>query len=127
MKKIILSAAFLGLGVFGFAQQTDQPKRGDFQHEKGERLQQMKSELNLSDAQVAQLKALHEKNKTERKQDMQAKRQERMQKMKENDAEMQKILTQDQYKKFQEMRAKKMAERKENFREKRHASPNEIK
>jgi Spy/CpxP family protein refolding chaperone len=42
---------------------------------------------------------------------MTAKKEDRMQKMKQNEADMQKILTPDQYKKFQEMKAKKMAER----------------
>lgn len=112
MKKLILSAAFLGLGVFGFAQTTT---KADFNQKKAERLQQMKQELNLTDAQVAQIKALHESKAAERKQEMTAKKEDRMQKMKENEAEMQKILTPEQYKKFQELKAKKMAERKEHF------------
>ena len=118
MKKIILSAAFLGLGFFGFAQQTSKPDMGQ---NKAERLQKMKQELNLTDAQVGQLKALHEKKATERKSEMDSKKGDRMQKMKENEAEMQKILTPDQYKKFQEMKAKKMAERKENFKDRKRA------
>lgn len=118
MKKIILSAAFLGLGFFGFAQQTSKPDMGQ---NKAERLQKMKQELNLTDAQVGQLKALHEKKAAERKSEMDSKKGDRMQKMKENEAEMQKILTPDQYKKFQEMKAKKMAERKENFKDRKRA------
>ena len=118
MKKLILSAAFLGLGVFGFAQQT---AKADMGQKKAEHLQKLKQELNLSDAQVAQLKALHEQKATERKSEMSAKREDRAQKMKQNDAEMQKILTPEQYKKFQEMRAKKMTERKEKFQERKSA------
>ena len=110
MKKLILSAAFLGLGVFGFAQTT---AKADHSQKKAERLQQMKQELNLTDAQVAQLKALHESKAAERKAEMTTKKEDRMQKMKENEAEMQKILTPEQYKKFQELKAKKMAERRE--------------
>ncbi|PZU81201.1 MAG: hypothetical protein DI529_15845 [Chryseobacterium sp.] len=119
MKKLILSAAFLGLGVFGFAQTT---AKADYSQKKAERLQQMKQELNLTDAQVAQLKALHESKAAERKQEMTAKKEDRMQKMKENEAEMQKILTPEQYKKFQELKAKKMAERKEKFQERKSAN-----
>ncbi|WP_333853618.1 hypothetical protein [Epilithonimonas sp.] len=118
MKKLILSAAFLGLGVFGFAQTT---AKADHSQKKAERLQQMKQELNLTDAQVAQIKALHESKAAERKQEMTAKKVDRMQKMKENEAEMQKILTPEQYKKFQELKAKKMAERKDKFQARKSA------
>jgi len=124
MKKLILSAAFLGLGVFGFAQQT---AKADMGQKKAEHLQKLKQELNLSDAQVAQLKALHEQKATERKSDMSAKREDRAQKMKQNDADMQKILTPEQYKKFQEMRAKKMAERKEKFQERKSTEATVVK
>ena len=112
MKKLILSAAFLGLGVFGFAQQTS---KADHPQKKAEHLQKMKQELNLSDTQVAQLTALHEAKAADRKADFDAKKGDRMQKMKQNETEMQKILTPEQYKKYQELTAKKMAERKENF------------
>ena len=119
MKKLILSAAFLGLGVFGFAQTT---AKADHSQKKAERLQQMKQELNLTDAQVAQLKALHESKAAERKAEMTAKKEDRMQKMKENEAEMQKILTPDQFKKFQALKEKKMAERKEHFQKRKAAN-----
>ena len=121
MKKLILSAAFLGLGVFGFAQTTSD-RKGDFEQKKAARMQEMKQELNLTDAQVAQIKALHESKAAERKQEMKAKKEDRMQKMKENEAEMQKILTPEQYKKFQELKAKKMAERKEHFQKRKAAN-----
>lgn len=124
MKKLILSAAFLGLGVFGFAQQTS---KVDHSQKKAEHLQKLKQELNLSDTQVAQLKALHEQKETERKSEMSAKREDRAQKMKQNDAEMQKILTPEQYKKFQEMRAKKMAERKNKFQDRKSANAEVVK
>ncbi len=109
MKKLILSAAFLGLGVFGFAQST--AKNADQTQKKVDHLQKLKQELNLTDAQVVQLKALHEKKDDENA----VKKEDKAQKMKENEAEMQKILTPEQYKKFQELKAKKMAERKEKF------------
>lgn len=121
MKKLILSAAFLGLGVFGFAQTTSD-RKGDFEQKKAARMQEMKQELNLTDAQVAQIKTLHEKKAAERKQEMATKKIDRAQKMKENEAEMQKILTPEQYKKFQELKAKKMAERKEKFQERKGAN-----
>jgi len=119
MKKLILSAAFLGLGVFGFAQTTS---KVDYSQKKAEHLQKMKAELNLTDAQVAQLKALHESKAAERKQDMTAKNEDRMQRMKENETEMQKILTPEQFKKYQDLKAKKMAERKEKFQARKSAN-----
>ncbi|WP_313269768.1 Spy/CpxP family protein refolding chaperone [Epilithonimonas vandammei] len=121
MKKLILSAAFLGLGVFGFAQTTSD-RKGDFEQKKAARMQEMKQELNLTDAQVAQIKALHEKKAAERKQEMAAKKQDRMKMMKDNEAEMQKILTPDQFKKFQALKEKKMAERKEHFQKRKAAN-----
>lgn len=124
MKKLILSAAFLGLGVFGFAQTT---AKADMGQKKAEHLQKMKQELNLTDAQVAQIKALHEAKAADRKEDMSAKKEDRMQKMKQNEADMQKILTPEQYKKFQEMKAKKMTERKENFQARKKADAATVK
>ncbi len=118
MKKLILSAAFLGLGVFGFAQQREVSK-ADHLQKKAEYLQKMKQELNLSDTQVAQLKELHEKRAAERKMEMNAKKEDRMQKMKEKEAEMQKILTPEQFKKFQQMKARKMAQKKVDFKERK--------
>ena len=121
MKKLILSAAFLGLGVFGFAH-TIEGGKASFEQRKADHLQKMKQELNLTDTQVAQLKALQESKAAERKQEMATEKIDRVQKMKENEAEMQKILTPEQYKKFQELKAKKMAERKEKFQDRKSAN-----
>ena len=118
MKKLILSAAFLSLGVLGFAQQTKSQTVEQFQ-KRAEHFQKMKQELNLTDAQVAQLKALHEQKAAARKQGFEARKGDRIEKMKQNEAEMQKILTPEQYKKFQEIKAKKMAMRKDNFKDRK--------
>ena len=126
MKKLILSAAFLGLGVFGFAQQAQSEGRANFAQKQEERLQKMKTELNLTDAQVAQFKELYAKKAADRKQNADAQRMDRMQRMKQNEEDMQKILTPEQYKKFQEMKAKKMEEMRSNF-EKRKAETTTVK
>lgn len=124
MKKLILSAAFLGLGVFGFAQQAS---KADLGQKRAEHLQKLKQELNLTDAQVAQFKALHESKAADRKAEMATNRVDRAQKMKENDAEVQKILTPEQFKKFQDLKAKKMAERKEKFQDRKSAEATVVK
>lgn len=120
MKKIFLTSAFIGLGVFGFAQ-TTQSRTEAIEQRKAERLQKMKQELGLSDAQVAQIRSMYEQKAADRKQEFLAKKEERMKTMKDNDAEMQKILTPDQYKKLQDIKAKKMAERKELYQKRKAA------
>lgn len=130
MKKLILSVAFLGLGVWGFAQQAisadnqqkKETKRADFQQKRDaknansanfqqkndeRRLQKMKTDLNLTDAQVNQIKDLNTKKGAQRK---------------DNDAEIQKILTPDQYKKFQELKTKKVSEQKTNHNKRKQES-----
>lgn len=110
MKKIILSAAFLSLGIFAFAQQT--PQAGN-DYKKAGHVQKLKQELNLTDAQVAQLKALHEQKVADHKQNMsKGTKEDRAKNKQENEAALQKILTPDQYKKFQDMKAERKAERK---------------
>lgn len=120
MKKIILSTAFLVLGTFAFSQQaTKMDKKVDFQAKQQERLAKMKTEYNLSDTQVAQIKTLQDKKMEARKADMKIekseKRQEMKAKMDQNDQDMKNILTSDQYKKWQDNKQQKMAERKEKM------------
>ncbi len=124
MKKIILSSAFLVLGVFAFSQQTmSADKKADFQAKQQEKMMKMKTEYNLSDTQVAQIKALHESKMEARKAEIKVekteKRQQMKAKMEQNDQDMKNILTAEQYKKWQDNKQQKMAERKEKMNAKK--------
>lgn len=110
MKKLILSAAFLAIGTFTMAQQKQMIKKDPAQMEqkREERMKMMKTELNLSDAQVTQIQALQDKKMAERKANqpqMQAERKAKMEGMKAKkeqwNSEMKQILTPEQYQKWE--------------------------
>ena len=121
MKKLVLSLAFVGLGTFAMAQQTEARKFDKAQmHQKHEaKLQEMKKELGLSDAQVAQIKELNSKKMEARKAERQEKVAQMSAKKQQHESEMKSILTADQYKKWEQNRAEKMQERKAKFSEKK--------
>lgn len=119
MKRLVL-AVFIGLGSFAMAQQASpltpqqkeerQAKRAEMHNE---RMAQMKQELGLSDSQVTQINALQDKRKAEMKLKMEAQKAERKAKNKAADDEMRKILSPDQYAKWQANKKAKMDNRKE--------------
>ncbi|KQR95606.1 hypothetical protein ASG01_07125 [Chryseobacterium sp. Leaf180] len=126
MKKLVLSIAFIGFGSFAMAQQTqDRPRMNKeemqqkMMQKEQERLTQMQKDLNLNASQVAQIKALHEKNRAEMQRNMQDKKADRQAKMAEmkeknqrrND-EMKSILTPEQYSKWEGQKKAKMDERR---------------
>lgn len=130
MKKIILSAAFLAIGTFAMAQQNmDKMQTRDpakMEQKRADNMKQMQSDLSLSDTQVTQINALHEKKMAERKANepkMQAERKAKMQSMKSNkdqwNSEMKAILTPDQYQKWEAKKAEKMQNRKVKMQEKK--------
>ncbi|MDQ0478047.1 hypothetical protein [Chryseobacterium sp. MDT2-18] len=118
MRKLILSAAFLTIGTFAMAQQTEKMKQMDpvkMEQKRAEHLKKMQSELNLSDAQVSKIKALQDKKMAERMKNApqkQAERKARMEKMNalraQHEAEMKQILTPEQYQKWQANKKQKM-------------------
>ncbi len=127
MKKLVLAVALVGMGSLVMAQQTPpQDKEGrraemhqKFQEREQEHLDKMQKDLGLNQSQVAQIKALHEKRKNEMKADFDKnkdQRQARMEQMKakreQMNADMKKILTPQQYDKWQADRKAKMEERK---------------
>ncbi|MGZ5262454.1 MAG: hypothetical protein ACXWCF_01545, partial [Kaistella sp.] len=122
MKKIVLSAAFAVIGTFAMAQQTPMMNKKDpaqMEQKRVEKMKMMQTELNLSNAQVAQIKALHDKKMAERKQNapqMQAERKAKMAAMKAKreqwNAEMRQILTPEQYKKWEAKKQQKMQNKK---------------
>ena len=118
MKKIVLSAAFVILGTFAMAQQTPMMNKKDpaqMEQKRQEKLKVMQTELNLTNAQVAQIKALQDKKMAERQQNapqMQAERKAKMEAMKARqeqwNAEMRKILTPEQYQKWESKKKQNM-------------------
>ncbi|AZB08900.1 hypothetical protein EG344_08720 [Chryseobacterium sp. G0162] len=127
MKKLVLAIAFIGMGSFAMAQQTTpqdrEAKRAEMQQKmqqkEQEHLAQMQKDLNLNASQVTQVKALHEKRKAEMKADFaknkearQAKMEEMKAKRTQMDADMKKILTPEQYDKWQADRKAKMEQKR---------------
>ena len=119
MKKLVLSFALVGLGTLAMAQQTQKKEitpeqKAKFEQKKAERFEKMKADLKLSDAQVSQIKALQEQNKGQREKMMaerKAQMQEHKAKREQMQADMKKILTPEQYVKWEQMK-------KENMRKK---------
>ena len=130
MKKIILSAAFLAIGTIAMAQKDMQKMNkkdpAQMEQKRAEKLKMMQSELNLSDAQVSQIRELQDKKMAERKAnapEMQAKRKAKMEMMKtkrdERNAEMKAILTPEQYQKWEVKKQEKMNHRKGKMQERK--------
>ena len=129
MKKLILSAAFLSIGTFAMAQQESlsmQKNPAQMEQKRADKLKMMQTELNLTNAQVAQIKALQDKKMAERKANvpqMQAERKAKMEQMKAKkeqwNAEMKQILTPEQYAKWEMKKQEKMKERKGKMQEKK--------
>ena len=127
MKKLVLAIAFIGIGGFAMAQQTTTPqdkqaRRAEMQQKMQQReqehLDQMQKDLNLNQSQVAQIKSLREKRKTEMKAEFDNNKEARQAKMEamkakkaQMDADMKKILTPEQYDKWQADRKAKMEQR----------------
>ncbi|MGE8525431.1 hypothetical protein [Chryseobacterium rhizosphaerae] len=127
MKKLVLAIAFIGMGSFAMAQQTTpqdkEARRAEMQQKRQqkeqEHLAQMQKDLNLNQSQVAQIKDLHEKRKTEMKADFEKNKETRQAKMDEMkakraqmDADMKQILTPQQYDKWQADRKAKMEQKR---------------
>ena len=125
MKKIVLSAAFVILGTFAMAQQTPMMNKKDpaqMEQKRQEKLKMMQTELNLTNAQLAQIKALQDKKMAERQQNapqMQAERKAKMEAMKARqeqwNAEMRKILTPEQYQKWEAKKQQNMQHKRQKM------------
>ena len=140
MKKIILGLAFLGIGSFAMAQQTQEVKPKFDKAEMAQKRQQnakakldkMAKELNLSADQVRQIEVMHQNDAKARMAD----NKERQDKMKEErkvaqekrDAKMKTILSAEQYGKWQELKAQHAAKMKDGKMQKgeRKYKPTEV-
>ncbi|RZJ50528.1 MAG: hypothetical protein EOO19_03005 [Chryseobacterium sp.] len=132
MKKLVLSIALIGMGSFAMAQQVPQDKKVNreemkqkMQQKDQERMAEMQKELNLNQSQMAQIKDLHEKRKSEMKNNFEKNKEQRQAKMDEMrakreqmDNDMKKILSPDQYNKWQAGKKAKMEQRRAMMKEK---------
>lgn len=132
MKKLVLAIALIGMGSFAMAQQVPQDKKINreemkqkVQQKEQERMAEMQKELNLNQSQIAQIKGLHDKRKAEMKNNFEKnkeQRQARMEQMKakrqQMDNDMKKILSPEQYDKWQAGKKAKMEERRAMMKEK---------
>ncbi len=132
MKKIFLTLA-LGIATITFAQQSGMEKPGkmdpeqrkaEMQKRQQEHLDKMSKDLNLSSEQVKKVKALQDKQISEMQANMEKNKEARKAKMAEmqkkreaHDAEMKKILTPEQYQKWDADRKVKMEKRKEMMKD----------
>lgn len=127
MKKLVFSLALVTIGTFAMAQHSPMKKmdKADMQQKKEARMQEMKQQLGLSDAQVAKLNALQEKKSAERLQahtkQMEAKKADMKAKREQADNDLKQILTPEQYTKWQTIRKQKMEERKTKMMERKSA------
>ncbi|AQX09153.1 hypothetical protein [Elizabethkingia ursingii] len=138
MKKIVFSLLLMGATGFAFAQQTTEPMKADRQAKRQEMMQkrqqnwdQMKKDLNLTADQENKIKALHERNAAdmkqkmaERKTDRENMKQDMKAKKEQNDAEMKKILSPEQYAKWNDIKAQKKAERQNKMKAYKEKSKN---
>lgn len=130
MKKLFLSMAFVGLGTFAMAQQTQPTMKADrgghgqnMEMRQQKQLDNLKAELNLTDAQVSQIKAVQQKNMAERKANMSNNNSATMSKADRKDVKMEKrnnmqdemkqILTPNQYTKWELHMKQKLEKYKE--------------
>ena len=127
MKKNVFSAAFVVMATFAMAQQTPMMNKKDpaeMEQKRQEKLKMMQAELNLTSAQVAQIKVLQDKKIAERKQNasqMQEQRKAKMEAMKarqeEWNAEMRKILTPEQYTKWEAKKQQNMQNKRQKMQQ----------
>ncbi len=130
MKKLVLSLAFVGFGTFAMAQQTQQmpPMRGMqdqkemIEQRQANHLAQMEKDLSLTKAQVAQIQAMQKQHLAQREAqrlENQKMRAQNMQMIKQNraqmDNDMKKILTPEQFAKWQNNRQQLMQNRQQRF------------
>ncbi len=111
MKKVFLSLAFVAIGTFAMAQKTDKMQKMDpvkMEQKRADHLMKMKTEYNLSDAQVMKIKGLQDQRMAQRKLEApqrQAERKAKMEMMRtkrtQHNAEMRQIMTPDQYQKWE--------------------------
>ena len=63
MKKLVLGLAFASMGTFAMAQQTpvNKERKAKMEYNHQQKMEEMQKELNLTDAQMNQMKQTHQK------------------------------------------------------------------
>ena len=109
MKKLVLGLAVLGGVALSSAQETSsKPKCEHSQCCKGgkqskqDRVEKMKKDLNLSDAQVKKINKLYEKEQDVREKDRAKDKSKTEARKEKHRSQMKSILTQEQYQKWEE-------------------------
>ncbi|WP_343624981.1 hypothetical protein [Flavobacterium lindanitolerans] len=133
MKKMFVFAVLM-IGMASFAQEKPVVKKMDRakmerltpEQRNEQHLKKLTTDLGLNESQQKQMATLlseqsakREAKKAEREKIMQAKRTERNEEMKAFDNKVKAILTPDQSKKWDEMKAEKREKAKEKFQERR--------
>lgn len=126
VKNLIGCALFLFISLGSFAQDTDMKGKRERGEIKEAQIQKWKTELNLSEEQVAKIQEANKKRKEQMdklRAEKQSERKENIEKAKgiteEFDKDMKAILTPEQYTKFDEMRDDKREQFREKMKERR--------
>lgn len=117
MKKTILVLAIALLGGATMSMAQDRPRKGE-RPDPEKRMEQMIKDLGLDEKQAAEFKAvmdemrpakaeMKQKKDEAKKEEMKKQREEMEAKRKEMDAKIKTILTEEQYKKYQEMQKRR--------------------
>lgn len=133
MKKIVYTLACMAIGTFAMAQKSEMPPMRD-QHERKEMMEQkraqhmakMEQELNLTKAQVSQIKAIQDRHQAQREQERIKNQELRKQKMEaykkdkqQMDDEIRKVLTPEQYAKWQAKKQENMQKKQDMMQQRR--------
>lgn len=112
MKKFVFSLAFIGFGALAMAQQTQpmppmrdvQDQKEMVQQQQAKHLAQMEKNLNLSKAQVEQIKAIQQRHLAQRMENQKLRQQQMQNNREQMENDMKKILTPEQFAKWQSNR-----------------------
>ncbi|SNV43342.1 Uncharacterised protein [Chryseobacterium taklimakanense] len=133
MKKIVYTLACMAIGTFAMAQKSEMPPMRD-QQERKEMMEQkrvqhmakMEQELNLTKAQVSQIKAIQDRHQAQREQERIKNQELRKQKMEaykkdkqQMDDEIRKVLTPEQYAKWQAKKQENMQKKQDMMQQRR--------
>lgn len=122
MKKVIVGLSVIGMVILSNAQENTDNKGFNFKKEQKDKInrrpnkmERMKQELGLSEAQITQINKLNEERKKRAKN-------EREKERVRYEKEMKKVLTPEQFKQWEELKTKQIEKMKDRKNPKRHLS-----